>query len=141
MTNAGFPGDLEQRLGDHGFTLVERTTGGPMGSWTFLFTDGVVDVLVFNDRGQQGVEVGVRGGTAFEIKVWLHVLGIGGPASSSVDDQLAWFFHHTEDVRTAIEHDPGIGERLREVKWESVKKRLRLSPEADRNDPSTWRRT
>lgn len=140
MTNSGLSGDPEQRLRAHGFTPVERSSGGPMGSAMFLFTDGVVDVSVFDDRGQQGVGVGVRGGTTYEIQVWRHLLGISLSVPLSVDDQLAWVLHHLENVRTMIEHDAGTDERLREINWAFVKDRLGFGPDADQNDPRTWRR-
>lgn len=140
MTSSDLPGDFEQYLDARGFMLVERSSGGPMGSAKSLFTDGVVDISVFNDRGQRGVGVGVHGGETYEMSVWSRVLGARPPASLNINDQIAWLVAHLEDARSEIGRDPRTGERLREVNWVFIKERLGLSFNADKDDPTTWRK-
>jgi hypothetical protein len=141
MTGPHLPDSLERHLQAYGFALVERSSGGPMGSARLLFADGTLDILVFNDRGEKGIGLGVHGGTMYEIQVWSRVLGIRVPVPVEFDGQLAWIVDHMADVRNAAEHDVGIIERLREINWTSVKERLGLSPDADEADPRTWRRS
>lgn len=141
MSMAGLPDNLEQRLQPHGFALVERSSGGPMGSVMLLFTDGIVDISVFDDRGEKGVGLGVRSGITYGIQVWHRVLGIGPAVPASVDGQLAWVIRHIGLVRSTVERDADINERLREMNWILVKERLRLSPDADQDNPRTWRRS
>lgn len=138
MSIAGFPDYVEQHLHAHGFALIERSTSGPMGSAMLLFTDGIVDISLFDDRGEKGVGVGVRSGTSYGIQVWHRALGIRTPVPVSVDDQLAWVIRRIGTVRGLAERDVEIDERLRKMNWIIVKERLGLSPEADQDDPRTW---
>ncbi|WP_144022429.1 hypothetical protein [Asanoa hainanensis] len=125
-----------------GFTLVESTFDErAMGSSRTVLTDGVIDVHLFNDRGERGVVAGVHGDTAYVIDVWARALGLD-PAGSpgAIDEQVAWTLDHLSDLHAASERDPALGERLRDLNWEGVKQALDLAPDADHRDPRTWKR-
>lgn len=122
----------------HGFKLVQQWTDGPMGSWKFLFSDGVADIAVFNDRGDKGVGVGARDGATFGIYVWLELLGMDSAEPSSGDDQLSWVFQHATEIRDAIQADANMERTLTRVNWTFLKEGLGLRPDADPDDPSTW---
>lgn len=136
--DAGVPGDLEQRLRVHGFKLVEQWTGGPMGGAKSLFSDGLIDVAAFDDRGEKGVAVGARGGTTFALCVWIEVLGTKSAEPSSVDGQLAWVIERLAEIREVVRKDADIENALTKVNWTFLREGLGLGPDADPDDPSTW---
>ncbi|MEV4539634.1 hypothetical protein AB0J82_38255 [Asanoa sp. NPDC049518] len=129
----------EQQFLAQGFTVVESTRG-PMASSRVVLTDGVIDVFLFDDRGDRGVAAGVRGGTAVVIEVWARALGLPLVEPTGMDEQVAWTLDHLAEIRAAAERDPELGEKLKDVNWEDVKQRLGLRPEASRHDPRTWQR-
>jgi hypothetical protein len=127
-------------LAHHGFREVERTGVGPMGSHHVLLTDGLIDVLVFDERGTNGIALGLRGQTPFEIPAWIAALAMDTPAPSTFGDEADWTIAALPRIRAAAERDPELGEKVRAANFERVKKVLGLDPAAVHDDKRTWRR-
>ena len=132
--------DLESRLQGCGFTVVERSVDGPMGSARYLLTDQTIDISVFDDRGEQGVGLGVSSGTTYAIQVWRQVLGEASPGPLGIHDQLGWVMDNLCNIRRMVESDGAMDRRLREANWSIIKERLGLNPDANQDDPRTWHR-
>ena len=140
MANALLPEGFESQLRAQGFTESDQTLRGPMGSARLLLTDGRVDLLVYDDRGTRGVELGIHGGSTYTIQSWLRVLGKTDSAPLEIEEQLVWVLDHLAEVSKAVAGDVGLERRLRSENWESVKDRLGFRSDADPDNPRTWRR-
>jgi hypothetical protein len=132
MTAGGpFPEGLESKLLGFEFVLVDERTGGPMGSANWRFTNGVVDIEVYGDRGDLGIVAGPRGSRTFQAKVWARILDVEEPAQT-FGDHVNFFLDRYVDIGEAIDSEPAIEEKVRDINWVFIKEHLGLDSNARR---------
>src|SRR5215216_5930493 len=108
MTSGSLPDAVQARLSGVGLALIQADTGGPMGSANWRYSDGVVDIEVYNDRGRMGASAGRAGGDTFQHVVWARVFGSPASTTATLDEQLDFFLQHLQQIRDAVTHDPAI---------------------------------
>lgn len=131
--------ELEHQLRNLGFLEVQRYEDERTGSSEVVLTDDVVDIAIFNDRGERGVTLGTRGEDRYVIPTWITTLGMNTLRPTTVSEQAEWIIANLPPVRTAVTSDAGLGKRLHGANWALLRERLGLPPGAVATDPSTWR--
>jgi hypothetical protein len=119
---------LARRLEALGLELVHEDEVGPMGSTIAVYSDGIYDIVLHNDRGEPALTLGPRGSNTYVAQTWAMVLGAGLTVPPDVTAQLDFLLDRRKEIQHLIESDPEIAARLLEANWTLVKETLGLDP-------------
>jgi hypothetical protein len=119
---------VSERLNDLGFVRSGEDLDGPMGSAEIRYSLDRTDVMLHSDRGIPSMTVGPRGSPSFAYQPWAEILQLDVAPDLDATAQSEFFLGRMREIDAAIESDPQIETRLRNLNWRFVKEYLGLDP-------------